>query len=173
MTYTILPVVGYEGHYSVSSTGEVFTHKGGKTRLMKPDTDTVGYQRVRLCLGGIIKAERVHRIVCKAFHPDHDPALNIVNHLNGIKTSNEAVNLEWTSDFGNRQHAMANGLSGAAVAVRGSKHPSSKLNEEKVREIRAKKRAGTESYTSLAAEYGVARPTIIHVCLNRTWTHVQ
>lgn len=172
MEVEIKPVVGYEGHYSVTNAGDVLTHKGGVTRAMKPDTDPTGYHRVNLCKDGVKKAHRVHRLVAEAFHPDRPETHNIVNHLNGVKTCNTSINLEWTTIFGNVQHAKATGLIGKSVALRGSKHPCSKLTEEKVNLIRKRRYEDGDTISEIAEEFGIAKPTVIHICLRRTWTHI-
>lgn len=51
----------------------------------------------------------VHRLVAKAFIPQPHEC-NVVNHLNGNKTDNRAVNLEWTTTSGNGIHAHKIGL---------------------------------------------------------------
>src|SRR5262249_33274460 len=52
----------------------------------------------------------LHRLVAKAFcevsHPDHV----IVNHIDGNRRNNRAVNLEWTTQSGNVKHAWRTGL---------------------------------------------------------------
>jgi hypothetical protein len=133
------------------------------------NSDGTGYLRLRLSKDGKKKAVSIHRLVAEAFVPRHSETETSVNHLNGIKTFNHATNLQWTTHAENMQHAHDMGL---CTPVSGAKHGRSKLDDDKVRQIRGKRTAGA-SYTSLAAEYGVARPTIIHVCLNRTWTHVE
>jgi hypothetical protein len=52
------------------------------------------------------------------------------------------------------------------TSTRGIKHPSVKLTEEQVRQIRAR---ATENQTELAKEFGVNPCTISHIILRRTW----
>jgi hypothetical protein len=101
------PVVGYEGLYEVSSNGEV---KSVKTqRVLKPCKDNIGYLRVYLSNGGLVKYFRIHRLVASAFIKNETDKKD-VNHINGIKEDNKLSNLEWATRSENIQHAWAIGL---------------------------------------------------------------
>ena len=103
-------VVGYEGRYQVSSMGRVksLVRKGRKReRILKPAFNGCGYLIVNLCAGGKRKMLRVHRLVCEAFHENHDDK-PYVNHINENKTDNRAVNLEWCTAKENCNHGTRN-----------------------------------------------------------------
>jgi hypothetical protein len=51
----------------------------------------------------------IHRLVAEAFVPGEDEGLE-VNHINGDKTYNNEVNLEWVTKSMNNQHAIDSGL---------------------------------------------------------------
>ena len=55
---------------------------------------------------------------------------------------------------------------------RGEAHSNSKLNEKKVRRMRALHLKGF-GYDRLAKEFGVSKPTVQRVILRRTWAHVS
>ena len=57
--------------------------------------------------------------------------------------------------------------------LRGITHPKAKLNDHKVRTIRAIYEGGTLGYRRLAKKYGVASCTIRSVLKHRTWCHVK
>ncbi len=60
---------------------------------------------------------------------------------------------------------------GRAVHPRGAAASRARLDEEKVRTIRADHEAGA-TMRALAARFGVAEPTVQQVIARRTWAHV-
>ena len=70
--------------YSVSSKGEVISHKFGKEKVLVPST-TTGYKKVSLVNSeGVPNTFQVHRLVAQAFIKN-PKKLPIVNHINGDK----------------------------------------------------------------------------------------
>jgi hypothetical protein len=65
---------------------------------------TTGYYNVGFCSNKVKKTFQVHRLVATAFLSNRKN-LEIVNHLDGVKTNNDASNLEWTTRGGNADHA--------------------------------------------------------------------
>ena len=111
-------ITGYEGYYQVSSEGRAkslertFIDKIGRERyvkecILKPVIDRYGYLSVSLYADGKQKKLRVHRLVCEAFHENHDNKPD-VNHINENKTDNRAVNLEWCTAKENCNHGTRN-----------------------------------------------------------------
>lgn len=103
------PIVGFEKHYLVSDSGQVWSLY--RHRALKPKIDRYGYEVVALFSHGKSHHRTVHRLVAQAFVPN---PLNLptVNHLNEDKTDNRAVNLEWMSvadndNYGSRNEKMA------------------------------------------------------------------
>ena len=112
----------YEGHYQISTKGEVHSldrivpRKDGKInritgRILKPKRHRNGYYFVELSKNDKRKNYYIHRLVASAFllkNNGHDQ----VNHLNGNKRDNRPENLEWTNALGNQKHARDAGLIG-------------------------------------------------------------
>ena len=61
---------------------------------------------------------------------------------------------------------------GRAVYYRGAANPTSKLTDDKVREIRQRAAKG-ETRRALAADFGVSSATITHIVHRRAWSHVS
>lgn len=103
---TIKPVKGYEGHYSVSADGVIFSAITGKS--LKPYMSD-RYYRVKLYSNGKGKMYMLHRIVAEAFC-ENSEGKPFVNHIDGDKENNAASNLEWCTASENEKHAHLLGL---------------------------------------------------------------
>jgi hypothetical protein len=115
-------ISGYEGLYQVSNTGKVrslnYRHTG-KTKVMKPSTNKLGYKCVNLCKDGKRKIYFIHRLVALAFipNPNNYP---IINHKDENPSNNAVWNLEWctyeyNNNYGNRNKKLSE-------AIKGKKH---------------------------------------------------
>jgi hypothetical protein len=84
----------------VYQSGKFYKYKG---RILKQE-NVKGYKRVSLSKGKIIKRFQVHRLVAMCFHINFNDK-KCVNHINGIKTDNRSVNLEWCTYSENEKHS--------------------------------------------------------------------
>ena len=96
--------------YKVSDTGFVMTptgrvHKG--VLGTSCEYYTVNINRIEY---------RVHRLVAATFLPTKE-GKTVVNHINGLKTDNRVVNLEWSDARGIAQHAVDTGASPLPAGV--------------------------------------------------------
>ena len=119
---------GWEGYYSVSSAGEVYSHV---RRIIKTvSANKYGYHRTSLYAPGVRpKCVSVHRIVCEAFHGPPPEDKPLVLHRDGNKSNNEASNLRWGSQSENIQDSLRHGTHREARkthCIRG--HPFDKEN---------------------------------------------
>ncbi|AYV82011.1 MAG: HNH endonuclease [Homavirus sp.] len=91
-----------DGTYFISDHGRLINEKTKK--LINPALIN-GYYKVVLYR----KNHKIHRLVAKHF-VDNPNNYNTVNHINGIKTDNRAVNLEFCTLSHNGKHAIKLGL---------------------------------------------------------------
>lgn len=95
-------VPGYEGHYQVSSLGNLVSHKY-KIRTPLKLYSNRGYLRVHLRLNNVRKSFYVHRLVAFVFIGNQH-GKSEVNHIDGNRTNNRLSNLEWVTAHENATH---------------------------------------------------------------------
>jgi hypothetical protein len=169
-------IAGFE-NYEVSNFGLVrsikrFTGKGGnyindKLVYLKPSDDGSGYLQVILYNNKKPKSFKVHKIVANSFIPNiHNKPT--VNHINGIKYDNSVQNLEWATRSENTKHKYIIGIDNN----KGENHPSNKLTELQVLEIRERFNSGETDRCKLSIEYGVSSGHIFSIVKRISWNHI-
>lgn len=160
-------IEGYEGCYMVSSLGrikslerEVSCSDGSvrtlSERIMSAWSGTTSlYGRIRLYKDGTGTKFTIHRLVARHFLPDWNPDLE-VNHLDGNRSNNAAVNLEMCTHSRNMEHAIAHNLK----LDYGEKSANAKLTNSEAEDIRVRYHTGNVTQDMLAVEYGVCRQTV-------------
>lgn len=94
-------IKGYSGMVEVSNLGKVRNKKN--KREYKQTLSCWGYPRVHLNLRGKNKNVVVHRLVASAF-VENKNSFPQVNHIDGDKTNNDYLNLEWCTASQNSRH---------------------------------------------------------------------
>ena len=87
-----LDVEGYEGRYSVSNYGRVYSHKLNREKFLKPYPNKKGYLRVDLYKDGNKKGICIHILVGNAFIGKREGELTF-DHMDRNKLNNKASNL--------------------------------------------------------------------------------
>ena len=93
----ILPI------YFVDEGGTVYKKNGTTLDTVPQHSDKDGYKRVNLKTDDGRRTIAVHRLVAAAYI-ENPLGLPVVNHINGIKDDNRAVNLEWSTISWNTKH---------------------------------------------------------------------
>lgn len=152
-------------NYLITRCGNVVNKR--TKRILKNSINKDGYAKIRLSDSQKKKSYSVHRLVGMAFikNPNNLPQ---INHLDGNKKNNKVTNLEWCDQSENSKHSFRIGLQSNV----GIKNPAAKLNEQQVREIRAKYSPGVVTIKQLSIEYNVGETTIGRV-LKTHWKHVK
>lgn len=164
----------YEGLYAVGDFGtivrrECVTRNAVATwkspeRLIKP-TLSRGYMVVNLWKNNSYDRFLVHRLVMLSFV---GPSTLSVDHINGEKTDNRLVNLEYVTL---RENTLRQIASGRIVNPKGEKNGKSKLKSDQIRVIREMVSNGLSS-REIGLAFGVSLETISAIRSGRTWGHV-
>ena len=101
-------ITGYEGVYSITKNGYVWSHK--REKFLAFGSNSGGqYKSVCLSKCGKAKCFSVHRLVALHYikNLSNKPE---VNHIDGDKLNNHYKNLEWVTSSENSKHAHRTGL---------------------------------------------------------------
>ena len=109
--YKAKDIEGYEGRYSVTECGKVYSHSRVDTngqlhkgRWLKP-YEGGKYTSLRLSKDGIVRTVNVHSLVADAFIPNPD-GLYAVNHKDEDKHNPELSNLERCTTQYNAEYSL-------------------------------------------------------------------
>ena len=100
-------ITNYEGIYQISSCGRVRSLYYKKFKILKLRQDKYGYYQIDLHKNNNVRTFKVHRLVAEAFihNPNNYPQ---VNHKDENKTNNKIDNLEWCTNYYNRNYGTRN-----------------------------------------------------------------
>lgn len=142
--------------------GVVFARRGGiAVSSVKKDGYSATYD-----------GPRAHVIVWEAMNGPVPPGM-VINHLDFDRANNRISNLEATTQGGNVRHSAAAGRYNVPRPNHtGSLHHSAKLDENDVRVIKTRLRAG-ESTSVIACDYPVSEWAIINIQIGKSWRSVQ
>jgi hypothetical protein len=181
-------VNGFEGMYSVTNDGRVWSHKRVQLRKngapltihgkwLKRMTINKGYFYVNLYRSNGNGYERflVHRLVALAWVENAVAERDQVNHLDGVRKNNIFTNLEWCTSKENHQHAWSSGLRSVTqkqldAGSRAGKR-SRIFDTDQVHSIRSLHRAGTCQRT-IAKQFNVTPGAIHKIVHNRSYSEI-
>lgn len=144
---TIKQIPGYEGYYA-GEDGRIWVPlKGGLDSKKK-------YRQVMArgsATKGKFKTNRVHRLVCSAFHglPKGE---DTVSHIDGNKENNQPTNLIWEPMSANHKRKLTHGTDD-----RGYKNSRAKLNRPQIQQMREMISRGYLTHEKIGTMFGVSR----------------
>ena len=162
----------FEG-YQASSLGKIRgidRFKKGRSGLrltrgqeLKQVLNKKGYPEVRLRKNGT-HTRLVHKLVASAFLVKSEGYTQI-NHINGIKTDNSVLNLEWVTQSQNQKHAYKLGLQPSRA---GEGNGRTTLTDEKVTVMKELYNSG-KTIVDISKTMNVNISIIRNIIYGRTW----
>lgn len=154
-----LDFTGFEG-YGACCDGYIYSKRKPpyQWKIKKGFNEKNGYISATLSKNGKHKTFSAHKLVAIAFHGEPGGKMQ-VNHIDGVKSNNNADNLEWVTPSSNTIHALKTGLK------------KSKLDELKVLTVRTM--AHNIPYRKIAPLMSVS-PSVIYNTINGiAWKHIN
>ena len=177
-------VIGYEGQYEVSNMGRL-RYVPKTVMVFRKDTsrshavsikgktsngaaNSKGYVYVKLQRDRKRQSVKMHRLVALHFIPNPNN-LPQVNHIDGDKKNNKAVNLEWCNNSHNIKHAYSSGL----MNRKGERQNTCKIKESDVLEIREFYSKNPKSFLRVYAEkLNITITTVSNIIKRNIWKHI-
>lgn len=155
---------GVETNYSVSNVGNIrneITKRNLIPHMHK------GYTRISITVNGKQYSILVHILVARAFidNPDNKP---YVNHIDGIKTNNSVINLEWCTPSENSIHAHKIGL------IPNKNKSCKKTDKETVHKIcKILETNPDKSLVQIAKDLNVSRHVVMGIFHKESFTDIS
>lgn len=159
-------IKNYENRYMISDLGNIKSLKKPHRnfeKILKPIIQSGGYCAIDLGNGKTIKRFLIHRLVAENFLINEFNKKQ-VNHINGIKSDNRLINLEWVNASENQKHSIKIGLR----TTKGIKNSQCKISEKDVLKILNDKR----KYKEISKDFNISIPTISDIKRGYSWTHI-
>lgn len=155
------PIPGYEAQ--ASSFGRIKSfYMTTKGRILKGFIARNGYIRVQFQKG---KGHKTwHRLIAEAWI-DNPENLPWINHINGVKTDNRPINLEWCTGSHNQRHALETGLKRIRY---GTETSNAKFDEIQIKTIKTCIRDGMRN-CDIARYFKVKNEQISNIRHGRIW----
>lgn len=171
-------IPGFEGLYSISSEGNVWSEartvrgprgstreRGG--RLVSASVTSNGYKTVHLWRENKRTTRTVHSLVAEVFLAPPEEGRSQVCHNNGDPLDNRVGNLRWGSPRENSADRKGHG-----TYICGKQVANSRLTDENVVLVRTLYAGGTWRQSDLAERFGVDQAQIGRVIAGKAWAHV-
>lgn len=117
----MLEIKGYEGLYSITSCGRIYSHRSKK--FLKPVIDRTNYYVVTLSKNNKKKKFLIHRLVLETYLPVDQMELLEVNHKDENKLNNCLNNLEWVTKKQNINYGSRNKRAGEKIKIANTNNP--------------------------------------------------
>lgn len=159
---------GNKTNYLVSNKGNVKSLY--RNKLLTQCTDKYGYKYVGIRYNNKTYQGLIHRLVAIAFipNPEHKEQ---VNHIDGNKTNNSVINLEWATPQENMIHCYNTGLhDNRAIS---DKHGMNKYTIKQIKEICNLLQENKLSINEIAKKTNVGHTTVNDIRNKKYWTHIS
>ena len=173
-------IEGYEdikNYYYLSNNDEDIIVNKDTGKQLKSSSDNKSYKIIRLRTNqGKTRTCKIHILKAKAFLFSPNPiGVNVVRHLNDIKTDNRLGNLAWGSYSDNVRDCIRNGNYNYEGSVKGGTiggKIGGAITAKKVSKPVRCIETGTIYSSALQAEHqlGIARGNISHCCSGKRHT---
>ena len=152
-------------YYLISNYGRIYNIYTNSYVVAHIGTD--GYYYFTFSTYDGLKRRAVHRVEMLTFFPIEDKTLQ-VNHIDGNKTNNYIVNLEWVTRSENIKHAYDIGLQPPP-----EQRKNTSLNKEKVIAICEMLSRGDMTQNQIAEVVGCSRSAVDAIKRGETWTYIS
>lgn len=154
--------------YSITESGEVYSHKRNKVTKLNPTIMKNGYYAISPTAKGM-KAYQpkfyIHHLVAEYFIGPR-PEGNYVRHLDGDKLNNHVSNLAYGIPQDNINDTMRHGR-----VPKGEEHCHAKLTDDDVLIIIDRMKNG-EILKTIASDYNVSPIVLTDIKNGKTWKHI-